>query len=51
MDNDYDALFSLQKTSDGYIVAGQTDSFTSADFGDAWILKIGPDGLCSGCEH
>jgi len=49
--DDYDALFCLQKTSDGYIAAGQTDSFTSGDFGDAWILKIGPDGKCSGCPN
>lgn len=49
-DAHYDALFSLRKTSDGgYIAAGGTYSFTSSDLGDAWILKIGPEGNCHGC--
>ncbi|MBN2373143.1 hypothetical protein JXL19_05100 [bacterium] len=50
--DDHDIFLSLQKTSDGgYIAAGQTDSFSSSEFRDAWILKIDADGSCTGCSQ
>lgn len=39
-----DRAYSVQQTSDGgYIVAGRTNSF-GASGGDAWILKLDPNG-------
>jgi len=39
-----DKLYSIQQTVDGgYIMAGQTKSY-GAGKGDAWIVKLGPDG-------
>ncbi len=41
---DSDRPFSIQQTGDGgYIVAGETWSFYAGE-GDAWVLKLEPDG-------
>jgi uncharacterized delta-60 repeat protein len=42
---EWDYAHSIQETSDGgYIVAGESSSFTEGGDLDAWILKLNPDG-------
>ena len=38
-----DAAYSIQETSDGYIAAGDTESFGAGDY-DFWVLKLGSGG-------
>jgi len=43
--NNYDSANSFQQTSDGgYIIAGNTSSFSTGYAWDIWILKLSSDG-------
>lgn len=49
--DDYDAFSFLRPTSDGgYLAGGTTLSFSSDEYGSAWILKLDADGNCDGCS-
>jgi len=47
----YNSAHSIQQTSDeGYVVAGNTDSFGAGDY-DIWVLKLNSDGTIIEWQH